>query len=349
MVKIIVYTVLSFLLFVTTAFGQQNFSERAKAISEEIKNITAEEKQALKLEVEKINEQLDKGEISQSQADEAKLKAANERAENIEKRVAVQQELLNKLVNDNVDESIVKQEDTTKNRIIISSGTWNVYLKDRKRRPQKRTTSQFVLAFGLNNVITDGNMSSVEDSDFKVAGSRFFEWGFTWNSRLMKDHNLLHAKYGFSVMYNNLRPTQDRIYQTNGSQTDLVISDRPLRDNRFKNVHLVFPLHLEFDFSPKKTRADGTSYFRTHKSFRLGIGGYGGFNLKTKQISKFGGESGRVVQKADFNTADIIYGLSTYVGYRATSLYLKYDMNSMFKNNAVDQNNISLGLRFDFN
>lgn len=349
MVKVIFYTVISFFLMATSVYGQDHFSERIKAISEEIKNITAEEKKALKLEIENINDQLEQGKITQQQADDAKLNAANLRAENIQKRVAVQQDLLNKLVNEKVDEAVVQQTDTTKNRIVVSNGSWHVALKNRKKRTQKRTTSQFVLAFGLNNVVTDNDLSSLEDSDFKVSGSRFFEWGYTWNSRLFKEHNLLHAKYGFSFMYNNLRPTQNRIYQMNGAQTDLVVSERHLRDNRFKNVHLVFPIHLEFDFSPKKTNSDGTTYFRTHKGFRVGVGGYGGFNLKTKQISKFSGESGRVVQKTDFNTADIIYGLSTYVGYRATSLYLKYDMNSMFKNNLTDQNNISLGVRFDFN
>jgi hypothetical protein len=28
---------------------------------------------------------------------------------------------------------------------------------------------------------------------------------------------------------------------------------------------------------------------------------------------------------------------------------LKYDLNPLFKDNAVKQNNVSLGLRFDFN
>jgi len=28
-------------------------------------------------------------------------------------------------------------------------------------------------------------------------------------------------------------------------------------------------------------------------------------------------------------------------------LYLKYDLNPLFKDNVIDQNNISLGLRFD--
>ena len=53
--------------------------------------------------------------------------------------------------------------------------------------------------------------------------------------------------------------------------------------------------------------------------------------------------------KADFNVNDFTYGLSAYVGHKSTSLYVKYDLNPMFKNNNIDQNNVSLGLRFDFN
>ena len=54
-------------------------------------------------------------------------------------------------------------------------------------------------------------------------------------------------------------------------------------------------------------------------------------------------------EKGDFNVSDLTYGLSAYIGYGATSLYAKYDINPMFKNNNIDQNNVSLGIRFDFN
>ena len=53
--------------------------------------------------------------------------------------------------------------------------------------------------------------------------------------------------------------------------------------------------------------------------------------------------------KGDFNVNKFGYGLSTYVGYGATSLYLKYDLNPLFNDNVVKQNNVSLGVRFDFN
>jgi hypothetical protein len=54
-------------------------------------------------------------------------------------------------------------------------------------------------------------------------------------------------------------------------------------------------------------------------------------------------------EKGDFNVNDFIYGVSAYLGFSETSLYVKYDLNPMFADNAVKQNNVSLGVRFDFN
>ena len=43
----------------------------------------------------------------------------------------------------------------------------------------------------------------------------------------------------------------------------------------------------------------------------------------------------------------INYGLSAYVGYKSTSLYVKYDLNPLFKNS--ETRNISMGIRLDLN
>ncbi|MNL32579.1 hypothetical protein D3C87_1544400 [compost metagenome] len=220
--------------------------------------------------------------------------------------------------------------------------------KDVDRRQSKRTTTQFVFAFGANNLVTD---SQVAHSDFKYLQSHFYEWGITGNTRIFKEDNLLHFKYGMSLMYNNLRATDDRYFEKNGAQTDLVTSPVHLDESRFRNVYVMVPLHLEFDFTKKEIR-DGVNYFKSHKSARFGIGGYAGFRVKSKQILCFDDAVGNDVKqktKGNFNVNDFNYGLSTYVGYKSTSLYLKYDLQPLFEKNSVDQNNISLGLRFDFN
>ncbi|MGK4567020.1 hypothetical protein [Flavobacterium sp. 3HN19-14] len=191
-------------------------------------------------------------------------------------------------------------------------------------------------------------MAQLAHSDYKYAGSHFYEWGTTWNTRIMKNNNLLHAKYGISVMYNNLRPTDNRYFVDNGNETTLETSAIDLKDSRFRNVYIAVPVHLEFDFSGSKT-VDGNTTFKTHQSFRLGVGGYAGVNVKSKQILKTDedGYKNRDVTKGSFNVNDFIYGVSAYVGYKDMSLYMKYDLNPLFKDNAIDQNNISFGVRWD--
>ena len=319
--------------------AQQSFESKANAIATKIENITKEEKETLKVEVEAINVQLEKGSITKEQADAKKKELAEARATIIENRIAVVQMELKDLVQQKVDGNI-----KSRHEISINWKTKN----DTVQKSEKRTTSQFVFATGLNNLATDGKVAG---SDFRYWGSHFYEWGNTYNTRLLKNNNLLHLKYGYSVMYNNLRPTDNRVFVKSGDQTNLQVSAIDLSDSRFRNVYLVAPLHFEFDFSKNKSR-DGKAFFQSHQSVRLGLGGYAGIRLKSKQFQKFGTADDNditVKEKGDFNVNNFVYGVSAYLGYKETSLYVKYDLNPMFENNVVKQNNISLGVRFDFN
>lgn len=344
-----IYLALSLCLLASKLVAQESFETKAKAIATKIENITKEEKETLKKEIEKVNEQLEKGSLTKEQADAKKKELSEARATIIENRIALVQEELKDLVQDKVD-GILNEVNSNQKKYSFSipGGFKENNIKDTIKKSEKRTTSQFVFAAGLNNVATN---HKVAGSDFRYWGSHFYEWGATLNTRLLKESNLLHLKYGFSVMYNNLRPTDNRVYVKNGDQTNLEVSATHLSDSRFKSVYLVAPVHFEFDFSKNKSK-EGKTIFQSHESVRLGIGGYAGFRLKTKQFQIFDDESGHEVtikEKGDFNVNDFIYGVSAYLGYKETSLYVKYDMNPIFQNNAVMQNNISLGIRFDFN
>ena len=362
--NLIIYLSLLLCSFATKMAAQETFETKAKAIATKIENITKEEKAALKLEIEKVNEQLEKGTITLEQANDRKKKLAEARALNIENKIAAAQDELKELVQQKVDGKIDQPDiDKPHGTSIVLGGSnkdsirgreinltsMKVYenSKEKQERLSKRTTSQFVFALGANNLATEGKIAG---SDFRYWGSHFYEWGLTYNSRIFKNNNLLHAKYGLSLMYNNLRPTDNKVFVKNNGQTNLEVSTINLKDSRFRNVYLVMPLHLEFDFSGKKEN-DGKTYFKTHDSFRLGLGGYAGARIKSKQITEFDADNHEVTykEKGAFNVNDFIYGVSAYVGYKETSLYLKYDLNPMFKDNVVKQNNVSLGVRFDFN
>ena len=375
MQKIIIYTVILVVSLLSKVVAQEKtFDKQVKEIASNIELITNKEKSNLKVEVEAIDLQVKEGKITLEKGKELKQKVAEECAKNIENKIAIEEAKLAQLVQDKVDGKITVSEEklkkggTTiilgsnrndsigKNKTEINLTTMKVYRGEHNKfeRKSKRTTSQFVFAFGLNNAIPE--VKDIVNSDFRVWGSHFYEWGLTYNTRLFKNHNLVHAKYGFSVMYNNLRPTDNRYFVKNGNQTYLVTSNFDLEESRLRNVYFTAPFHLEFDFTPKKYSKDGTkSYFRTHESIRLGIGGYAGVRIKSKQLLRYevDGDKEKNKQKGDFNVSDFNYGLSTYIGYRATSLYFKYDMNPMFKKNSnsnnVPLNNVSLGIRFDFN
>ncbi|MBZ4041471.1 hypothetical protein [Flavobacterium hibisci] len=346
-----IYLVILVFLFVSKVLGQETFESRAKKIANKIEKITKEEKETLKVEVEAVNVQLSEGKITREQADKRKKELAEARAVIIEEKVSLAQNELNDLVQQKVDGKIKEGDSIKKHKLVIhwNDKDWSQKHKADKDsiRGEKRTTSQFIFALGLNNTMIDGDL---QDSEYKFTGSHFYEWGLTYNSRLLKNNNLLHAKYGFSVMYNNIRPADNRSFVVNGDQTDLVTNPIHLKESRFRNVYLVAPVHLEFDFSKEGQNGD-KKYFRTHKGFRMGFGGYAGINVKSKQILKFEDNDYKTTQKTkgDFNVNNFIYGLSTYIGYKETSLYLKYDLNPLFQDNLIKENNISLGIRFDLN
>lgn len=317
--------------------AQETFEAKAKAIANNIELVTKQQKDSLKIEIETVNLDLEKGLITKEQADVQKNKLAESRALKIEKKVAFYQEELKNLVQEKVDGKIKDNEKSLS--IVIKNNPI--------AKPEKRTTSQFVFAIGANNLITDGQ---VAHSDFKYLSSRFYEWGTTFNTRLIKENNLLHAKYGISVMYNDLKPTDNRLFVKNGAQTDLETATMKLKDSRFRNVFVTVPVHLEFDFTKPKEQ-NGKTIFRSHESVRFGIGGYAGFRVKSKQklCYESNGNDISTKEKGDFNVNDFIYGISAYLGYSQTSLYIKYDLNPLFKDNPIKQNNISLGVRFDWN
>ena len=64
-----IYLALILCLFASKMIAQETFEERAKSIALKIEKITKEEKEALKLEVESVNVQLENNSITKEQAD----------------------------------------------------------------------------------------------------------------------------------------------------------------------------------------------------------------------------------------------------------------------------------------
>jgi hypothetical protein len=353
-----IYLAILLCLMASKILGQETFEAQAKKIALKIENITNEQKAALKVEVEEVNLQLEKGSISQEQADVKKQQLSQARATIIENKVAVTQQELKELVQAQVEGKINSQDfiNSEKSKTFKFYYGKNEIIDNVKRKDSinenkfvKRTSNQIVLATGFNNLMTNG---SVENSGFYYLRSSFLEWGLTFNTRLFKDSNLLHLKYGLTGVYNTLYLTNNRYFITDKSQTVVAYYPYNLKNNSsyFKNVFITIPIFLELDFTKNRIE-DKDNSFRIQRGFRVGLGGFVGYNTNSKQFLSYEKDGNQITerQKGNWNVDDWNYGLSTYIGYKATSLYLKYDLNPLFKDNAIKQNNVSLGVRFDFN
>ncbi len=312
------------------------------------------EREALKTEVEIINNRLEQGEISKERAQELKTDAAERRAMNIENKVAILENTIELLkrkgaVDLNTDTNNIEigfGSDDNEGDVLFgikyNSGNQKKVVYDR------RTYGDPIIAFGLNNVLIDGQ--SLNDSPYKIGGSRFFEIGWGWRTRVFKNSNALRLHYGVSFQFNGLKPIDNQYFVVNDGQAELEEFESDLKKSKLRMDNLVLPVHFEFGPS-KLIQNDNSIRYSIDNQFRFGIGGYGGFNLGTHQKLKYEIDGNRVREKLkrEYNTTNLVYGLSAYVGFDSFLLYAKYDLNPIFQDATVEQHNISLGLRIDLN
>ena len=157
-----IYLAVTLCFFASKLIAQETFMSRAKAIAEKIENITKEEKATLKTEVEEVNLQLEKGSITKEQADTKKQQLADARAIIIENKVNAAKEELKDLVQEKVDGKLKENGDDKKYKINLGWDSKNDSLQ--KYKGESRTTTQLVIATGVNNLVTDG---AVAHSDYR--------------------------------------------------------------------------------------------------------------------------------------------------------------------------------------
>ena len=336
-----------------TAQQQANTDEIA-VLKQNRDKIIQTEKAALKKEVEAINNQLVKNEITKERAQELKEDLAKKRALNIENKLAIIDNQIELLERNGEDFQLEEGESKLQIGIGAKNDEDNDVLfginynngKEKEVIYDRRTTNSLVIGIGFNNAITKGQ--SVNNLDYKIAGSRFFEMGWVWSTRVFKNSNFLRVNYGISYISEGLKPTDNRYFLKNGKTTSLEPFRVELEKSKFRLDNFIMPVHFEIGPSRFIEREDRIRY-DTSKHFRLGFGGFIGVNVSTRQKLKYeeDGDDIKDKIKTDYNTNDFLYGLSSYIGFGDTTLYAKYTLSPIFTDQVVDQNNISLGLRFD--
>ncbi len=345
--------ILFLFLFTPQVYAQEDYKEKIEDLKRQRELIETQEREALKEEVESINESLDSGVISAEEAKVLKENAAQKRALNIEDRITIidnQIALLERnegqVLQNETESSVI--EDGVDVTINVGGETWEPFKRRHKiAKYDRRTYSNLVVAFGLNNAIIEGE--SLNDSPYKTVGSRFFEIGWAWRTRVFNNSNFMRFHYGLSFHFNGLKPDDDQIYEVNDQGlVELQDFGQSLDKSKLRLDNLVVPVHFEFGPS-RKVVTDETVRYSLGDQFRIGLGGFGGINIGHRQKIKYrmDGEKIKEKRKGGLDVNDFVYGLSGYIGVDHVLLYVKYDLNEIFEDSVQNQQNISFGLRFD--
>jgi hypothetical protein len=362
-------------LFATIAIVSQEkrvFEKEVLKISNSIAQITKNQKDSLKAKVIAIDKQIKKGEITKTIAAALKQENAVYHATQIEVKVGAQERLLQALVQDKTNGKIGSAkknafEEEAINTFKVGNKVFRFTVNkneaentleesskeeenNKNRKKNRATTTQFIFAMGVNNVLQDHRLSSLNDSEYKFWQSHFYELGLSWKTRLTQDASQIYFKYGVSFLWNNLRLDANKYHVKNEEVTAVRSFSENLSESRLRHVQMNFPVHFEWDFSKNKKGSDGFVFDGVNNAVRLGIGGFVGFKLGTRQYLEYRDKDEVAVaevQYDNFNMNTVNYGLSAYLGVRSVSLYVKYDLNPLFKDTEI--RNISMGIRLDLN
>ena len=333
----------------------KTFDYKVSQIAVDIQNATVKEKEHLRIRVDSINNLIDTNAMTEERGQEFKSKFAKEASDRIEKEVVRMQDSLTNVVQSQVNYAMkngefLKVADTTKRTATIMIGKPQKEYRDRlgeKYWSEKRTTLRLAVLYGISNLETKGAFAN---SDIRYIPSNFIQFGLHAKTRVLKNSNLLYLRYGIAWEYNNLKPSEHRLFEVQEGQTVLAEYDERFTKSRLALGSFQIPIYLEFDFTPKKIDSKtGRAYFISERTWRLGLGGYVNFgNSSGKQIYRYKDQgSYRVKQRTDLGIDKTRFGVGSYVGYRSWALQFQYELTPLFKHNALEQHVWSLGLRVD--
>jgi hypothetical protein len=342
-----------------SAFDEEEASELQSILT----RIESEEKEFLKSKVKEINSKLEDGNLSEQEAQDLKLEVAEESAKNIQDAQGLVYDWASFQKRKYGEVDLEQFQDYDSYSTIInelglspSSFTFKLFdisskketdsksLKERDLPYSNRTFSDLFIGISFNNAVLDGG--SIDNTLFKFGGSRSFEIGYEWSTRVFKESNFLRINYGVSFQFNGLKPKNNTIFVANGEQTVLEPFEFDLEKSKFRMDNLILPVHLQFGNSKTTVLDNGNKRF-TDQDFKVGLGGFVGINLRNTQKLKFddGRRDEKLKQRDDFNTNNLLYGLSAFVGWETVAIFAQYNLNPIFNNNVRDLNNFQVGVR----
>ena len=208
-----------------------------------------------------------------------------------------------------------------------------------KEAHYKASKFNFDIDLGYNSLNSEEFMTGTEVPDLKTLGSRYVSLNLHLNNQIGGRKSPFYIVSGFEFAFNNFMFDDNIVV----SEVDKVTIFTELPDRNFEKSKLTYS-SVNIPIMPMfKFKRDGGK-----DGFVIGAGGFAGYRLGSHTKLKYeeGGKTEKDKTRDNFNLSDFQYGLEGVIGYGSLNLFVKYNMNDLFKDNRGPQANvISFGLR----
>ncbi len=327
------------LLFILGSFGflkaqePANFDQELLSLTHQLDSLISQKNFALEKNLQSLNKMVKEGKITSEEAQKIKIETAKKYADEVDYLAFKITSQIKDLTKGKTIEHRV--------RIINGGGEINYTIRviqnnrkhNKEKKKKKRTSSDWFIAFGINNVLTEGNIADINQSPYGIGQSRFFRIGKEWKTSFTKNKGPLFFTYGIDYTWNTLKPNENKYHVV--TNTGLVLSTYPenLSYSKFRTKSLRAPVGFEWDLP------SSNSHY-----LKLKAGGFARINLVTKQKLKVEGGK-KYVEKSGFDVNGFNYGFYGEIGGNSWSLSLDYDALPFFK--SKDWRHFMLGLKWN--
>ncbi|GAB3201246.1 opacity protein-like surface antigen [Pontibacter aydingkolensis] len=205
-----------------------------------------------------------------------------------------------------------------------------------KESHYKASKFNFDVDLGYNNFLSTNDN---QVPDLKTLGSRYVSLNLHLNNQIGGRKSPFYIVSGFEFAFNNFMFDDDIVVtDVNKVTTFTELTDRNFEKSKLTYSSVNIPIMPMLKFK-RENGKDG---------FLIGAGGFAGYRLGSHTKLKYQeeGKTEKDKTRDNFNLSDFQYGLEGVIGYGSLNMFVKYNMNDVFKDNRGPQANvISFGLR----
>ncbi len=209
-------------------------------------------------------------------------------------------------------------------------------------RERRSARTNLVLDLGLNALANRGNGAP----ELRTLGSRYVSLGFNTAVRLGGKKSPAYVVFGPEFSFNNYMLEGNNKWVNQNGVTSVVpeTNGRQYQKTKLATSAFTVPLMLQFEFREKNPTTG-----RSREGFTIGAGGFASYRLGSWTKLKYFEEGNTYKDKnyGSYGLNDWQYGLQGVIGYHSHALFVKYNLNELFREGQGPKaQTISFGIRF---